>query len=317
MKFASPIPCCNHYKREVKQVPVFNVRTNPIRKDPSRTTMIRKNFEADIRRRFRKLANEVWLFLVEQDALGLSERISTVSSITKVFNASPKQYAFLSDPDKLTAFNRWFQQQVEADILSVPPGTPPGQPWTAKYVESAYKRGQLNAYFASKNNVFGQLSEQQFLRSSFLQPETVNKIRLLATRAFEGMKGISAQMGSRMNTILAQGLADGSGAIDLAKQMSSQINTMLNSRALVIARTEIMNAHAEGQLDAFEELGVDELGVMAEWSTAGDERVCPRCADMEGKLFTVEEARGLIPLHPNCRCSWIPAAPKLKKKRKR
>jgi len=28
---------------------------------------------------------------------------------------------------------------------------------------------------------------------------------------------------------------------------------------------------------------------------------------MEGEVFTVEEAHGMIPLHPNCRCTWIPA----------
>jgi hypothetical protein len=84
----------------------------------------------------------------------------------------------------------------------------------------------------------------------------------------------------------------------------------------MIARTEIINAHAEGQLDSFDMLGVEEVGVVAEWATAGDDRVCEECASIEGELFTVDEARGMIPLHPNCRCAWIPAEKAAKKQAK-
>jgi len=81
----------------------------------------------------------------------------------------------------------------------------------------------------------------------------------------------------------------------------------IQSRALTIARTEIIRAHAEGQLDTFEKLKVEKLGVMAEWSTAGDDRVCGLCSDLEGVVITVREARGIIPRHPNCRCTYVPA----------
>jgi hypothetical protein len=33
--------------------------------------------------------------------------------------------------------------------------------------------------------------------------------------------------------------------------------------------------------------------------------VCEKCQDLEGKVFTTEEARGVIPVHPNCRCCWV------------
>ena len=36
-------------------------------------------------------------------------------------------------------------------------------------------------------------------------------------------------------------------------------------------------------------------------------RVCPDCGGYEGEIFTVDEAEGIIPLHPNCRCCWIPS----------
>jgi len=34
--------------------------------------------------------------------------------------------------------------------------------------------------------------------------------------------------------------------------------------------------------------------------------VCSECSDLEGNVYTIKEAHGMIPLHPNCRCAWKP-----------
>jgi SPP1 gp7 family putative phage head morphogenesis protein len=51
-----------------------------------------------------------------------------------------------------------------------------------------------------------------------------------------------------------------------------------------------------------DELGKD--GQMLVWRTAGDDRVTPECAALEGRLFTADNAPG-IPgaMHSRCRCS--------------
>jgi len=270
--------------------------------------MVRKRFVAEMARRFRKLKAHVKEFIAEQDALGLGEKTNPF-----VTHASPREFQFRTDAGKISAFQEWFAQQVKADIFSPTPGTPADKPWMTPYVTSAYKQGQLNAYLASRSALDStdpkhiDQSQAEFLRQSFNQPETRSKIELLATRSFEDLKGVTAQMGSNMNRILSQGMIDGSGPTEIAKEMADNIDNLTNTRALLIARTETIFAHAEGQLDAFERLGVTELGVKAEWSTAGDDRVCEECAAMEGKVFDAEDAHGLIPLHPNCRCAWIPA----------
>jgi len=51
---------------------------------------------------------------------------------------------------------------------------------------------------------------------------------------------------------------------------------------------------------------VSKVKKEVELSTAGDERVCATCEGLEGETYTIDEARGVIPLHPLCRCSWIP-----------
>lgn len=276
--------------------------------------MIRRQFMAKLRRRFRELRQEIHTFVVTLDALALDPKT------TLIVMAQPREFQFQTDAGKLQSFNDWFRQQVDAKILSPDAGTRPDQPWTTTYVDSAYRRGQLNAFLSTRQldlptgdgetGDVGDMSQEEFLRSGFGAPETLSKVQLLATRSFEQLKGVTSAMGADMNRIMAQAIADGLGAEETARRLMDSLDSLTSGRAMTLARTEIIHAHAEGQLDAFDRLGVTSLGLKAEWSTAGDDHVCPLCQEKEGKLYTVEAARGLIPLHPNCRCTWIPSAVK-------
>lgn len=223
-----------------------------------------------------------------------------------------KTYDFLTDPAKLDAFRVWLSSQVDSALLEVI-GSVKGEPWTAKYVMSAYRQGLLRSYdeahpemrSAPMDVYLG--SRAQFLRDAFAQPERLSKAQLLSTRAFENMRGLGEAAKTSLNRMLADGISRGDGPAAIARQMRKEIEGLSSNRALTIARTEVIHAHAEGQLDGYEELGIEEVGAELEWSTAGDAVVCSRCNSMNGQIFTVEEARGLIPYHPNCRCAWIPA----------
>ncbi len=275
---------------------VFN--KNPLRVDPTRTATIRHRFVVDLRRRFRKLRDAVIDFMVEQDALGLMPRTRLIVMV------QPREFEFRTDPGKLQAFKEWLETTIQSDVLS-------GKDLSV-YIKDAFQRGLLNAFFASKRTLelsdeAREIAQDQFLREIFSRPDIFSKLQLLGPRALEDLKGVTAQMATEMSRILVKGMIDGSSPDQIAAEMVERIDSLAESRALAIARTEVIAAHAEGQLDAFERLGVRSIGVRAEWSTAGDDRVCPQCSPMEGQTFTIEEARGLIPLHPNCRCSWIPS----------
>ena len=112
-------------------------------------------------------------------------------------------------------------------------------------------------------------------------------------------------MESNIARILAEGISAGLGAEDLAAQLTDQVDISL-SRAETIARTEIINAHAEASLDAYEDFGVEGVQAQVEFATAEDEKVCPQCQDLSGQIYALDVARGMIPVHPNCRCAWIP-----------
>lgn len=246
------------------------------------------------------------------DVFGLDDREPMTFNVlvSNQLNIDRQAWRFLTNDQKLTEFNKWFQKQIDEDILQV---DFQGDPWTAKYVESAYRKGSIRTYtdvhrseLAEASDVF-EGSREQFLRQAFAQPERVSKIKFLFTRSLEELRGISAAMAQQVNRVLADGLSQGLGPRTLARRITNTISGINRTRALTLARTEVIAAHAEGQLDSFEDLGVREIQAMVEWSTAGDDRVCPECEALEGTVFTIDEARGLIPRHPNCRCAWIPA----------
>lgn len=76
-----------------------------------------------------------------------------------------------------------------------------------------------------------------------------------------------------------------------------------NAWATTVARTEVSRAFASGKLEGYAHTKVVEK---VEWMVTPDERLCPSCSTMDGQVFTLEQAQGMIPLHGNCRCTWVP-----------
>ena len=290
---------------------------NPLKRDPSRTTLLRKKYMADMKRRFSAVSRAIEELIVKDDALGLI----TSEPLTFQQQVPRQAWRFKSDANKVKSYRKWLQQQIDAKILTVDAVS--GKPWTATYAESAYRKGMTRAYTQihstelAKSVDFYEGSKAQFIKDVFAQPAVLSKIELMYTRAFDELKGVTAVMGQQMSRTLAAGLIKGDGPRAIARELRKNVSNLTKTRAMVIARTEVIMVHAEGQLDAFEMLGVEEVGIMAEWLTAGDNRVCEDCGALSGQVFTIDEARGMLPLHPNCRCAWIPFVKKLHRRRRR
>jgi len=287
---------------------------NPFQVDPSRTTMIRRQFVADIHRRMKALEKKNRELIVDDDVFGLNDPQSFT-----ILQQVPKQaWRFLSDAQKVATYRVWLQEQIDLGLLTVD-AIDPLKPWTATYVESAYQKGVVRSYIdvhkqdlATKGAAFYQGGMEQFLLDAFAAPQLLNTVELLYMRSFTELKGVTDVMSQQMSRILAEGFANGHGPAKIAREMRKQISTLTKRRADLIAHTEVIRAHAEGQLDSLRMLGIDEVGLLAEWSTAGDDRVCPLCGDLDGVVLTIDEATGLIPRHPRCRCSWAPTSKAIK-----
>ncbi len=76
------------------------------------------------------------------------------------------------------------------------------------------------------------------------------------------------------------------------------------------AQDEVTRAAAEGKLDAYAGVGISS--VMVQIETVKDNRRCAKCAELEGLVLPIEQARALLPVHPHCRCLWKLPRPKQK-----
>ncbi len=299
------------------------VPSNPLRADPTRTATLRRLVEANLRKRFSALKRSVFELIVTEDAFGL-----TVNPL-KIFNQLVRdwksgdrpetlnqRFAFATQPQQLVEFQKWLAEQL-GEKLEVKQLENPEEQFMEQFIQQGYEKGAGRAFDDTRKAVLQTDSErvsdfydgtkEEFLRASFAQPVQKEKVRVLATRAMTDLKGVSEAVATQLQRTLADGLVQGQGPRQIARTMAATIDKVGKRRAELIARTEIIRAHAEGQLDAMERLGVEEVGAQVEWSTAGDQRVCPLCKPLDGVVMKLKEARGIIPRHPQCRCAWVPA----------
>ncbi len=303
-------------------------------RDPTRTTSLRAAFVRGMNRRFRTLTRLITKAIVEEDVFGL--RDTNALNVTILQTPGRRAFAFPRSADKVSAFMEWLNQQVNNHVLQVTQFRQVGQgveaAWTNIYIQDSYRRGVTRARYELSRAGFDvpALSETGGIVASMGLPFHVDRLGLLFTRTFSELRGITAAMEQQIGRLLAQGIADGIGPATLARMLNyeiigtgstlglpisyinprtgSRVNYVMSSmrRATILARTEIIRAHAEATLQEYKNWGAEGVRVKAEWVTAGDDRVCAECAGLEGAIFTLATAQGMLPLHPNCRCAWIP-----------
>jgi len=270
---------------------------NPLQVDPSRTSGLRRRMVADLRRRFDRLKQAIDQLIVEENAFGL---------------VTHTRWQFATTPEQLAEFERWLESRISRDVLV-------DQDYWQAYVEEGYRKGmgrafddvhrmqRVKAYGTDAPLEWYYGTREDFLEMAFGQPIAVERVKTLAARTFMDLKGATQAMATTVKRVLADGLVAGQNPKTIARAIKEQIDGIGKRRAVIIARTEIIRAHAEGQLDGLEALGVDRVGVMVEWEITKDGRTCPLCTALDGVTLPIHEARGMIPRHPQCRCAWIPA----------
>lgn len=282
--------------------------------DPSRTITLRQQFMADVTRRFRELKKAIRKAVVDNDVFGLVENGPT--SISILAASQPRQFAFSRSDQKVDLFMKWLDEAQKEGILAevvsregVHKGT---QPWTNKYIYTAYQKGINRARQELKSKGYD-VPTATGLTPRGRSPVTVamnrpfhaERVALLYTRTFNELKGITAAMDQQISRTLAQGLAEGRNPLDIAKMLTERVDKIGITRARTLARTEVIAAHHRATIGEYREWGAEGIRIMAEWLTAGG-GVCELCAPMQGKIFSLDEIEGMIPFHPNCRCVAIP-----------
>lgn len=172
-----------------------------------------------------------------------------------------------------------------------------GGDWFKKYLNQAYMSGINNA--ATKLGVPAPAGLSRADRAA---------IASLSKTVQGDFKDVFKELSKQLHA----NVKDAASLQEAISALQDRVAAIGGARGAAVAAVNTIAANAEAALAFFGEMGVDQVGVQAEsevsviWQTAGDDAVCPECEAMEGKAFSLEEADGLIPLHPNCRCAWVP-----------
>jgi len=275
--------------------------------DPTRTKVLRDRFSGEMFKRFNRLKGDILKSLVRNDALGLVTNQPL----------SPGQFAFRTLDEKHLLFMEWIREQVDSGILEVTQrvgtSTSIRNPWMDLFLQSAYQKGILRARqelrSAGKSipSFEGEtVGAPSGIGAAFNQPVHAERAALIFTRAFEELKGITAAMDQSISRVLAQGMIEGQSPRVVARLLNREVDKIGIVRARRLARTETVRAHHAANIAEYRLAEIEGIEIVAEFITAGDSKVCRRCANLAGRRFTLDEAEGLIPVHPNCRCAAIP-----------
>lgn len=128
------------------------------------------------------------------------------------------------------------------------------------------------------------------------------------------LRGIHGYTADRAVKIIGDWVQSG----DSMQVLESKLAPLLGKeRAERIAITEVTRMYAEGNIMAWQSTG---LVSGKRWQTAYDERVCPLCGPLHGKIvsltgaWTMDETGAIVegigvtapPMHPRCRCWLLP-----------
>lgn len=294
--------------------------------DPTHTTAIRNAFARDCRKRFANLCRVIQKSIVDEDCFGLNPDGGGFAAHASMVTTGRLAFDYPRSAEKVNEFMKWVDKQIQAGILETTTRTQLGraveEAWQNQYVTSAYQKGILRARqeMASKGYDVPSIPDASALYGAFNQPFHMDRVGLIYSRVYSGLKGITALMDTQISRVLAQGMADGDNPRVLARLLTKTITGPVGDlsltdtlgrfipaerRAEVLARTEIIRAHHEATMQEYRNYGVEGVNVEVEWMTAGDDRVCDECASMEGQVFTLDEADGMIPVHPQCRCCAV------------
>ena len=300
------------------------------RRDPTRTTMLRRRFVREMDRRFRELKRDIRISILDNDCFDIQPDVLRILS-----PAQAKAFEFMRDQDKVQAFMRWLEKQEEIGLLQMidRPGLHATieAAWSDVFIDSAYAQGMRRARAELRKNGYPVPLFEDVpggIRAVMNQPFHADRVGVIFTRTFEDLKSvvqaangqIRRKIADGLTTGLARGLAEGKNprtiARELVKDVANRVDKIGITRARMIARTEVIRAHHVATIAEYEQADKEmDVEVMAEFSTAGYE-VCPICIDLAaGGPYKLEEIEGMIPAHPHCRCVALPVLKEPKTRR--
>lgn len=259
-----------------------------------------KRFEQRLRGVLSRVNAAIRQGIIEDDIFGLE--------VEALEPDEPESYKFRTDRAKIGGFLRWLSNQLQSEYLSVV------GPEENEYIRKAYSEGLRQATRDLREQGVD-VPGTDGLLETFTHRKALQD---LYTRTYEDLRGVTRDMAQGVRDELSEGLINGENPKKVAKRITDRIDSIGKHRSTLIARTEMMNAVSDGQLNRLREVeGSSDVNVTVKhgsWETARDDRVCAICKSLKGITFTLDELENgsfrmdgydyqlKPPAHPNGRC---------------
>jgi hypothetical protein len=283
----------------------FTDATLRARRDPTRTLDLRRKFIRELERRWRRISRLV------TDAVALSDMFGV-----GIANARALQVIAMSS-GRVHAFQQWIDAALADTILGMD-----REQWIGGYIREAYRRGWNVAQLQVGRDL----------------PLNADRADLVTKLTITELQGVIEAFSQRAVRAFSDGLLSHLPPATIARAIRQEVDKVGIVRSRMTVQTMVVRANGEAALDFFESAGHTHVQVLPETVpspgrihairdaakkrrrarrrgaelvevlTAGDDDVCIICEDIAAaNPYSIVEARGLIPAHPNCRCAFVPA----------
>jgi SPP1 gp7 family putative phage head morphogenesis protein len=228
--------------------------------------------------------------------------------------ARPGQFDNPTITQRVHAFEAWLHAQMLAIILEVSElnnlRRRIDRHWQNRFLRAAYIRGIMSAESDLKrlDKLLFSIDDIDIAIQTGVHAEMLG---LMYARAYEGLRGITETLSSQMSQIFSQSLIEGVSIAAIVSRLVAQISKVSKIQAMALSRTEVIRTYNEAKLRVFEDNKIPLVSTDVEFSIQ-DSKACKICKKLDGKRFTIDEAKGVIPVHVNCRCDWKVATDEVK-----
>lgn len=285
--------------------------------DPANILRLQLKYERALLQKIKKIEKVIEYAIVDRDVFGLNDNFAIMH-----FTPPPRAFAFDTSTKKIQAFIDWLNGLINEDLLRLGVMADVGDVnefWGNVYIFESYKRGVQDIRFDLKQQGIYDFKDFDAVMHT---PVHLERVAQMFLRNYENLKGITADMSKEISKFLAESFANGLWPREIAKNMVELIEKgkmtdiaikdklgrtiSTKRRASLLARTECIAAHINGAVEECLRMGYEKGQVYAEYIAGYDDRVCDECARLHMEVFTLEEIRNMIPMHPQCRCTFVP-----------
>ena len=231
------------------------------------------------------------------------------------------KYEYLVDAERFQSINLFIQQLLYNELLDSQEGELTNRWWLRANIDQAYEDGTSDALISAKNMAtieavgpeLSQAMRSIQIEQVFFSPGFQNRIALVESRVFNGMKGLADGTKADLAETLARGMARGVGVKELTGDVMDRVGISFR-RAQRIVRTEILNAYRTASAAETEELNEDVYAgsewIMEQlWFSALAPTTRRWHATRHSQIYTPDEVREFYSKNGNainCLCSQSP-----------